>query len=172
MRSSAQAIVVFALLAALAVAAFAQDDSGDAHADGGRMLLTELDSEMRPRVRSLWSRVVCACKRENWSRSLLHCPDGCADQQKNTIATRVSEGWGDTEILAEQRNRHGPKVIGAPDSTSTYLMPFLVLAAAGVLAVLTLLHMRGKPSTASKTKASDASDDEVSAVLRELEEID
>ncbi len=172
MRASVLLLIAM-LLAAFTVPAVAQDD-GHGHDAAGAVVLGDLDSGLRRRVRDLWGTVVCACPRENWTRTLTNCPDACADPQKEEVLQQVAQGWDDDRVLAYQRSRYGDKAIGAPDDVLTYVLPFLALAGAAMLTVFVLLRWRGGgPDTQMLELAdTDASEQELAAIEHELGEID
>ena len=103
--------------------------SGDAGAVSGRVTredrghgqsgMPDLESrdfsdEQLLRIRKLEERVTCACPRENWSKTLAHCPDRCANPQKEEIRTEILQGKSNSEILQAQAQRYGPKALAQP----------------------------------------------------------
>jgi cytochrome c-type biogenesis protein CcmH/NrfF len=128
-----------------------EDEHG--HAAGDDKELEDFSAAEKARVFRLFGLVVCACPKENWTKSLAGCPDGCAIPQKDTIKTRVKAGKSDEEILAEQVERYGPEVLARPpfeglSGFTIYVLPFLVLAALTVV-VLQVLKRAVKPAPAA-----------------------
>jgi cytochrome c-type biogenesis protein CcmH/NrfF len=92
----------------------------------------------RERIELLFQQVMCKCPREDWSKTLAGCPDGCAEQQKAEIRAAVKAGKKDDQIIAEQVGRYGREARARPDSLLAHWGPYLALAACGILALLAL----------------------------------
>lgn len=171
---AAAALLAGALVAGLALpsVARAEGETGG-HDRHGTIVLDDLSVERRQLAMRVWSVVICNCPRENWSKTLLNCPDGCADAQKQEILQRIEAGWDADAIFDEQKAKYGPKVIGKPDDVLTYLLPVLVLVACGV--VVALVFARWRRETEERRRARDHNvepqSDELAAIERELEEM-
>ncbi len=146
----------------------------------------DLTADERRRVLRLETLIVCKCPRENWTKSLAGCPDGCALEQKMQVRRAVKEGKTDSEILDDQVRRYGVQVLArAPASGwsgfAIYVLPFLLLfALAGLMAIVLSRSLR-KPASeppAPVPSAVSASGDQESdreierEIDRELEEMD
>ncbi len=164
---------------------------GDGHDHGASISINDLDVAQRERARALFSEVMCSCPRENWSRTLGSCPDGCANQQKQTILARVLQGISDREILDEQVRiakqilpmtgrdpADAERVLAAPPGALG--MWVIALPLAGFLGATIVLGAILKswtgpgggdaPSQQSDGPAPD--DAEIAAIEKELSEVD
>jgi hypothetical protein len=135
----------------------------------GRVRLNDLPAGQRQRVQALWAAVICACPKENWSRTLHHCKDACADPQKEEILAAVSAGLPDERILADQKARYGPQVLAGGDVWSKAL-PFVFLGIGAVLVFVVLARWRR--AAPARALAPHATPSEARAVERELAEIE
>ena len=157
----------------------AGDDLGHGQRSGPSPDSREFSGEQRVRIRKLEERITCACPKENWTKTLYHCPDGCADPQKSQIRAAIREGKSDSEILEQQKQRYGPKALAQPGwgggGKWTYLLPggICVAAIAVTLAVLSILVRRsGAEGEADHPEGERASDAELAALEQELSELD
>ena len=159
-------------LAALggAPSAWAQDADHGGHS---RIQLEALETAQRQRARRIFAEIVCKCPNENWSKSLLNCPDGCADPQKQEILQQILEGWDDERIVAQQIRAYGPRAHGKPDDLLTYALPWLVLAGAATIVVVVFRRWGRSSAAAHAVHAAGPppADDELAAVERELQEL-
>ncbi len=159
------------LLAGNAAPAFAQA-VGAVHDHAGKIRLEELPVELRTRARTLWSNVICACPSENWSKSLLNCPDGCADAQKQEILQHLQDGWDDEAILKEQLDKYSSRVIGAPDDVLSYALPLAALVASVVVLGTVYASLRRRSAQERAERGTVRADEgELAAVERELQEL-
>jgi cytochrome c-type biogenesis protein CcmH/NrfF len=146
---------------------------GAGHGQKGFIVLDQLETAERQRARSLFSEIVCKCPNENWSKSLMNCPDGCADQQKQEILQQIQLDWDDARIIDYQIKAYGPRAHGKPDDVLTYLLPVLFLL--GCIGVVVVVFMRWRRSAAEahEARSQDAppADDELAAIERELKEL-
>lgn len=179
-------LATLSLLAALLLGAPAvQGEAGTAPQDAaeafpGRVTLQDLSIEQRQRVHRLWTQVICNCPRENWSRTLANCPDGCAEGQKNQIKAQVLAGRSDEEILAIQKEENGPRVLSSPGLEGSgkwaYILPFAGLAAGAIFVTWVLRRWQRAAHVSLEERQSVPEDrieeEELLAVERELEEID
>ena len=146
---------------------------GQQHGKGpGKVLLSELPPEQRGRVERLWKKLVCACPDENWSKLLDNCPDGCADPQKQEVIRAVTAGQSDTQVLADQEARYGPKVRAEGAGFWMFLAPF-----GAALMFLGMAFRRVRARAAAVAPVATAGSGSVSAtelarVERELKEIE
>ncbi|MFN0058890.1 MAG: cytochrome c-type biogenesis protein CcmH [Planctomycetota bacterium] len=130
------------------------------------------------RLRELEDQVMCACKTENWSRSLANCSEGCADPQKRQLRESVLADKSDEQILAAMKERYGSRVLAAPSWQGagkwTYLLPPIVLGLAIVIAVVVLRSWRRQTLTAhgARREATPVDAGELQRVERELDELD
>ena len=151
------------------------DISGHDHGVKSREAFGTVTPEVARRIHKLETDINCACPRENWSRTLSHCPDACADQQKLAIRRDIDAGLTDQEIKENMRNQYGSKVLAAPQGGSgemVYYIPGVMLALAAVVAVGVLLrwHQGGaRARTQREEQSMLASDEEIARVERELE---
>ncbi len=143
----------------------------------------DFTAEQRERIERLFRHVICACPRENFTKTLAGCPDECANRQKGEIRSAVKAGKTDQEIFDEQvRAARTHEVLSVPDSALAHYGPSIVL---GVLAlsVACLLSRSLKRSAAGGPKggerprpptAKPGSDEErlSDAVDRDLAEMD
>lgn len=137
----------------------------------------ELPPELRARVVRLEQRLMCACPKENWIKTLRGCPDGCAIPQKIEVRRMLEEGASDEQILQAQVDRYGAKVLAAPDLGGigglTYLLvPALVLVAVVVMAVVLVRWGRRAEQRRGQNDRLEelVTPEEMAAVERELEE--
>ena len=168
----AAVLAVFCAIAALGVASPARAE-GDGHGTQGFIVLDQLETVERQRARKLFSEIVCKCPNENWSKSLLNCPDGCADQQKQEILHQIQDGWDDAKIVEFQVQMYGPRALGKPDDLLTYLLPVLTLVGAVVVVGFVIARWRKSAAIArDHRRASEPADhEELAAVERELREL-
>jgi cytochrome c-type biogenesis protein CcmH/NrfF len=167
-------LLFFVTLAALAVSsgslAVAQEG---AHASAGTIVLDDLSVEERQRARSLWSHVICSCPRENWSKTLANCPDGCSDPQKQVILRQVREDWSDESIFEYQVGQWGTKVLAKPDDFFLYALPVAFLLGCIMVVWVVLRNWRRQAAAAHAAHHLGVPADvgELAAVERELEEL-
>ena len=174
-RLLATCLAVTCLLAVCFVAA-----PPDAHAQGadhgteGKLVaLDQLDTAHRQRARNLFAEIVCKCPRENWSKSLLNCPDGCADQQKQEILEQITLEWDDARIIDYQVKAYGPRAHGKPDDLLTYLLPvlFLLVCVSVVSVVFSRWRRASSVARGARGHGPPSADDELAAIERELKEL-
>lgn len=165
-------LVVVGLTATLAVPSLARAQQVE-RGPNEHIVLDELDIAQRQRAKRLWAEIVCDCPRENWSKSLLNCPDGCSEPQKQEVLHQIVEGRSDQEIIDYQIAQHGPRAHGKPDDVLTYLLPFLVLV--GAVSVVGVVYARWRRASqathAHRMTGAPPADDELAAVERELQEL-
>lgn len=171
------AAVACLALGAVAPPARAQDDGHD-HGSRVDVNLSDLTPEQRKAALEAWNHVVCNCEREDWSKTLSNCPDGCSQPQKQEILQRVVQGWSLDAIVEEQVKEYGPKAAADPGTARNGT--FLVLAGlviGGAAAGLVLA--RWKAAAANRRSAAEESrrtqpveSAESDAVERELREIE
>lgn len=171
-RIAAALLTLVCALAALGLAPDAHAE-GEGHGTQGFIVLDQLETAERQRARKLFSEIVCKCPNENWSKSLLNCPDGCADQQKQEILHQIQEGSSDEQIIEFQVRSYGPRAHGKPDDVLTYLLPFLTLAGAFVVVGIVFFRWRrsAEEAHAARRVSEPAAADELAAVERELQEL-
>ncbi len=148
---------------------------GDDHDHGAEefIVLDQFDTASRQRAREIFAKIVCACPSENWSKTLLNCPNGCSNTQKQEILHQIEEGWDDARIVEYQVTKYGGQALGKPDDLLTYLLPVLVLVVAAGVAGMVLMRWRASSAQArvDRSSSSPAADDELAAVERELKEL-
>lgn len=143
----------------------------------------EYTIEQRERIEKLFLRIICDCPRENWSKTLAGCPEGCAEPQKKRIRELVKAGKTDEEVLEDQLGSHGGdrRVLAEPDSLLATYFPYIALGAlcAAVLFILfASVKKRGAvpaPAPSGERPAADVpSEDEriARAVEKDLREMD
>lgn len=150
----------------------------DGHGKKVEFVLHDLDPDQRRRVLEAWAHVICNCPRENWSKTLLNCPDGCALPQRRQVQERVIDGWDLGQIVAEQVTLHGPKAAADPGTSANGTL--LVLAGVifgGGLAAMVLAAWRRRSEERRAAAESDRANRavarfETDVVERELREID
>jgi cytochrome c-type biogenesis protein CcmH/NrfF len=126
--------------------------------------------------------LVCWCPKEEWTRTVAGCAEGCADEQKDLVAQWLAQGYTDEEILARMvaHPKGGPRVRAAPDATGTnligYVAPFAIFGAAAGVAVLALrrvIRRRSKEGRAGVARPAARSDEELAdRIERELKEME
>jgi cytochrome c-type biogenesis protein CcmH/NrfF len=146
---------------------------GGGHGSRGMIILDDLEIEQRQRARKLWAEIVCKCPNENWSKSLLNCPDGCADPQKQEILQQILLGWDDQRVIDYQVQAYGPRAHGKPDDLMTYLLPVLMLVGSAVVVAVVFARWKRSAAEAHAQHAggTPADDAELAAVERELKEL-
>jgi len=142
----------------------------------------EFTPEQRERIDYLFRRVMCACPRENWTRTLAGCPDDCADAQKAQVRAAVKRGLSNEEVLAEQVKRYDTEeVLSLPPSNLAHLVPYAALAALAVVVVGLLVRAvrpagGPAPSGAATAATPDARSEEEkrldAAVEKDLAEME
>lgn len=166
------ALVAFAALAP--VAAFAQDGHGTEE----EIPLSALTAEQRAAVLDGWAHVYCRCERENWSRTLSNCPDGCAMEQKQMVLRGVVAGRPLKDIVAEQVRAFGPRAAADPGTASngSILVIAGLLVAAGAAGVVLARWKRGadakRVQSGDERRTRPIGSAEAEAIERELREID
>lgn len=173
--------VAWVLLCACPATASAQDADDDGHAHGTRsesITLGDLTPANRAAALDAWAHVYCACPDENWSRTLLNCPDGCANRQKQQILRRIEEHWTLDRIVDEQVSLYGTRANADPGMAGNG--SFLVIAgllvgagiAGGVLAKWRRDAAARRATAGAATAARPADGAETDAVEKELREIE
>lgn len=126
--------------------------------------------------------IICWCPKEEWTRTLAGCAEGCADEQRELIKDWLEEGCTDAEVLGrmEGHPKGGPRVRAVPELTGTnwfaYLFPILFFGAA-VSLVAVVLHRvtsHGKPASREVKNAAPLAadpnwDQRIEEELKELE---
>jgi len=140
----------------------------------GSLVTSGLSVEDRRRVEHLEASIICACPRENWSKTLANCPDGCADQQKLFIRDAVRSGKSDGAVFEAMVAAYSGKVLAAPPWSGSgkwsYILPlagFVVIVGAGAYVVS---RWRQPFGHGVSREESSVTDEERARVLRELEE--
>ena len=171
----ATCLAVTCLLAVLFAVAPASDAfaQGAGHGAKGFIILDQLETAQRQRARSLFAEIVCNCPRENWSKSLLNCPDGCADKQKQEILQQVTLDWDDARIIDYQVKAYGPRAHDKPDDVLTYLLPvlFLLVCVAVVGVVFSRWRRASFEARGERGQGPPPANDELAAIERELKEL-
>ncbi|MEM7263954.1 MAG: cytochrome c-type biogenesis protein CcmH [Planctomycetota bacterium] len=139
------------------------------------------DAQMK-RIHRLEVEVMCACPKENWSRTLSNCPDACADPQKSMIRSLVREGLDDEQVKDRMLERFGARVLSTPDHAGffgklAYWLPLISLAvvlavATVILVIWTSSHRRSAATAELEESGSEFSNEELDRVSAELEELD
>ncbi len=131
---------------------------GAGHGEAGKPYdPREFTPEQRDRIEKLFARVICDCPRENWSKTLAGCPDGCSEDQKKKIREAVKRGLTDEQVLDEQLAAHGGdrRVLAEPDSPLASLFPYLTLGVLTAIVVLVLIaSIRPRPAARPPAKAA------------------
>lgn len=129
------------------------------------------DLEMRF-IRKLETEIMCACIKENWSRTLSNCPDGCADPQKQEIREMVRSDATEAAIYQFMINKYGPKVRSTPPGILKYLLPSLIFVVGFAIAWAAAASWRTRDRTEPPPKQRSAVDaTERAEIERELEEL-
>ncbi|MCE9636187.1 MAG: hypothetical protein K8T90_10835 [Planctomycetes bacterium] len=155
-------------------AAFAQDD----HGVEKEIPLSDLTAEQKAAALDGWAHVYCRCDRENWSRTLSNCPDGCAMEQKQMVVRGVLAGRSLKDIVAEQVQAFGPRAAADPGTASngSLLVVAGFLIAAGSAGFVLARWKRGAESKRSaageERRTRPVASAEADAIERELREID
>ena len=166
------------------VTAVAPDDHDHSGVELRHFAPDEFSKEQRIRIERLFKEIICSCPKENWTKTLEGCPDGCANQQKNQVRLAVQQGISDAAILEAQVSMYGPKVLARTRFEGltgffVYVLPFLGLVAVAWFVVLLLLRWTRKSSAPAAATAggpaSPLSDEEQrwdDEIERELSEMD
>lgn len=138
--------------------------------------------EQRKQIYRLEALIMCACKKENWSKTLKGCPDGCADEQKQEVRHLVTEGQSDEAVLNFMVTKYSAQARAAPLLQGTglwsYLFPFLSLGIAGIVVIVVMFRWhrnaqrRNAGAAAGAGSVGVVSDAEMAAVEKELEELE
>lgn len=147
-----------------------------------------VQADVDARREHLWSTIMCWCPKENFTRTLSGCPDGCAEEQKAMVTAGIDEGRTADEIveLMVADPRGGERVRGYLKATGVnrlgYLLPFLFLGAAAIVVGFVLYGLTRRregeappaPASAGHSSTEDLSEDEHwgDVVERELKEMD
>lgn len=131
--------------------------------------------EQLSRIHRLEVEIMCGCAKENFSRTLSNCPDGCANPQKEEIRRAVSAGKSDQEIFTDMINTYGGKVRSTPPGvwgTLTILLPMLILLGAAVVGLVTVTRWRRRGVESTRVSAQlghQVTEAERAAIEREIE---
>lgn len=178
MRNAAALAVCAALAVSGGPRAALAAPQDDGHGHAAEISLSDLTAEQRAIAVDAWAHVYCRCERENWSRTLANCPDGCAVPQKQQVLQRIQDGWTITQIVKEQVRLYGPKAAADPGTTSngTLLVLAGLFAGAGAAGLVLAAWRRSaeerKSAAAAARAARPVASAETDAVERELKEID
>jgi hypothetical protein len=173
-------VAAAAVVAALAAggAALAEDDAHDHGHGTAERDLSQLTAQQRADALEAWKHVYCNCPKENWSRLLIGCPDGCADTQKQQILARIVEGWDRERIVAEQVRLYGTRADASPGTAvdgSLLVLAGLVIGAGAAGAVLAGWRRSAaarRVVSEAERAASPVAAAEAASVERELREIE
>ncbi|MEM7164372.1 MAG: cytochrome c-type biogenesis protein CcmH [Planctomycetota bacterium] len=152
-----------------------------AHSEGSSVGIDDsaYSDQQRKRIYNLENLIMCACPKENWSKTLKGCPDGCADPQKNELRGWIVGGLTDDQVLQEMAQRYGPQVRAAPLLTGTgawaYMFPFLTFGAATIVVFIVFAGWRRGARLRLEQRSQDlgvVTDDELAAIEKELEGLD
>lgn len=159
----------------------------DGHGHGVHLPLSSernFTREQQARIEWLFKQIICSCTRENWTKTLEGCPDGCANPQKEQVRDGVTTGLSNDAILDKQLAMFGPQVLARTSAQGVvgfllYILPFVGLLVFAVLIVSFLTRVikpasateaAAKASEKGKSSGSDQQwDDEIE---RELEQMD
>ena len=175
MRSSAL-LLAAALACALPLSVALAQDAG--HGVKTELTLSDLSPEKRSAALDAWAHVYCNCPREDWSKTLSNCPDGCAIPQKQEIMQRIDQGWDLKRIVAEQVEKYGPRAAADPGTGSNGTLWVLagLVAGAGLAGFVLVQWQRSaaeRRAAAAQERAERPSGAaEIDAIERELKEID
>jgi cytochrome c-type biogenesis protein CcmH/NrfF len=160
--------------------------------EGGRreaesVVISAGEDRRKRRTEKLERDIMCWCKKEDWTKTLAGCPEGCANEQKGLIQEWMGKGLTDDEII-DRMVAHpdgGPRVRAVPVATGTnrlgFILPFVILGVAAVL-VAVFLRAAVRParslvppeSPVASRQPPAASDDSVAIgdrIEKELEEM-
>ncbi len=135
---------------------------------------------------ALWGSLMCWCPKENFTRTLSGCPDGCAEEQKHLIEDWLTAGLTNAEIVERMvaHDKGSEKVRGylKPESFNllSYALPALFLIIA-TFVLLAFLQRAKRPGGGRELQASsmrtgrgaagdEAWDDEIERKLKEMED--
>lgn len=159
----------------------------DGHGHGVQLPLSserDFTREQQTRIEWLFKQIICSCPRENWTKTLEGCPDGCANPQKEQVRDGVDAGLSNDAILDKQLAMFGPQVLARTSAQGVvgfllYILPFLGLLVFAILIVFFLTRVikpvsateaAAAPVEKGKSSGSDQQwDDEIE---RELEQMD
>lgn len=135
--------------------------------------------EQIKRIRRLESYYVCACAKENYTKTLEGCPDACADEQKTLIRNSVREEKSDIQIKRLMVDRYTARVIGrvswSGDGKWSYIVPITVIFLSFVVGFFVLRSWRRSGQAAKKVRHEEnqwVEDDALDQVRRELDRIE
>ena len=156
LAKSVWAVWLLGLSLVFSPALLAQAPQDDGHGHGTED--EQFDSraytkEQLDRIEYLFGQVVCACPRENWTKSLAGCPEGCALPQKIQVRRGVKAGKSDEEILAEQVQVHGSQALARTPAEGfagfyLYVLPFVALVIFLAVVVILLRALTRKSAVA------------------------
>jgi len=133
----------------------------------------DFTAEQRERIERLFRHVICACPRENFTKTLAGCPDDCADTQKGMIRAAVKAGKTDQEIFDEQVRAAGTRqVLSVPESALAHYGHFIILGVLTVGVVWLLRRSLKPPEAGGKTKSGPDEERLGDAVDRDVAEMD
>lgn len=157
----------------------APDDSGHG-VRGTAIPVLELDSEEdERRYQRLLRKLICNCEKENWTRTLANCRDGCADPQKNLIRERIRAGWDDLRIIDEQVAIAGTPVLANPGWSGTgkwlFILPAVALVAGAWIAGVAIRRSQEAGRAAREIRRErhgSLAPEEIARIERDLEKIE
>ena len=132
------------------------------------------DADLEAPYGRLIEGLMCACKSENWTRTLKSCTDACADPQKKEIRALLSEGKSEEEVVDLYVARYGPKVVAGTPFEGIHILVYLappLIIILGAIGILAFVRRRvSRPGTDSPAPLED-DDPYARRVDAELEEM-
>lgn len=130
-------------------------------------------TEIRSRMKRLQGLVMCACKEENWSRTLANCPDACADPQKRELLAGIQSNQTDDEIIEQQVRRYGSKARANPIGIAVKVLPFLALfIGAWFAGSLVRNWQRAGTEARERRQHQEVSPEEIARIQRDLDALE
>lgn len=115
---------------------------------------------------------MCGCNQLLSGCEMINCPS--APPMRKELKGYIDAGMDDKTILATFSSKYGPKVLSAPPTkgwfnVSAWVMPFVALAAGGLVVILFLKHLKTKAAVAEAPPVDSSKyKDEIEEELRKL----
>ena len=147
---------------------------------GAKADLPLLYDDLDPaRIKWLHMHVMCACPKENWSRTLGNCPDNCAIPQKTEIAGMVESGRTNEQIIDFMVKKYGTRARATPGFDGigglAYFLPVFALLVMAWFAGGVVRKWKSEGDVARELRRAqhkDIAPEEIARIERDLESLE